>query len=60
MNLIDRIKLKSLISFIISVIDRLIDLYHKAASKDKKIPETPETPKKPWRPFKRRKHNENT
>jgi hypothetical protein len=56
MNLIDRIKLKALISFIISVLDRLIDLYHKAASKDKK---TPETPKKPWRPFRRRKHNEN-
>jgi hypothetical protein len=57
MNIIDRIKLKSLISFIISVLDRLIDLYHKATLKDE---DTPDTPRKPWRPFRRRKKNENS
>lgn len=55
MNIIDRIKLKSLISFIISVLDKLITLYHKAVLKDKVTP-TPD--KKPWRLLKRRKHND--
>lgn len=58
MNLIDRIKLKSLISFILSVLEKLIDLYHKATLKDEDTP-VPETPRKPWRPFRRRKNNEN-
>jgi len=55
MNLIDRIKMKSLISFIISVIDRLITLYHKAVLKDKESP-TPD--KKPWNPLRRRRRND--
>lgn len=54
MNLFDRLKLKSLVSFIIYVIDKLITLYNKVATGDQKP-----SSKKTSRLFKRRKKNEN-